>query len=153
MMPAGKHVRLLRAITSALMRRLLVRILLVVESILGALVLLVVVLGSSVNGWWFVSLALLVPIGLVVAVLGGVLWVANERLAPHKLSRDDQKRLVAFVDKILGVVGRVRVPYPVLIALVAKDVLRGKESRFLKGIIEDSHGLGEDFVELQRRVG
>lgn len=102
--------------------------------------------------WWLVLLALLLPLALAVSVIGGILWLATGRLAPRKMSRNEQKQLTAFSDKILGVVERVKVPYPVLIVLTAKDVLRGKESTFLKNIIEDSKSLKTDFAELQKTI-
>lgn len=121
-------------------------------SVLLVLVVVDIILGVWVSSWWFALLIILLPIAVITAAIASLLWAISGRILPSHLTKVDEKQLISFSDKVLGVVENLRIPYPILLLLIAKDVLRGKQSKFLTNIIEDSKQLKADLSALQEKI-
>jgi hypothetical protein len=139
----------LRALSALLLYRILHPVLFLVIIIMVACYVLTVLLALSFSAWWWLLLILFVPITLVLAVLGFVLWFLIQQLLPRRLSSAERKYLNTFTEKLFGIAERARLPYPVLIVLIGKDVIRGRESRFLSRLIGDSKALTRELGEIQ----
>jgi hypothetical protein len=140
----------LRAIGALVLLRALQPVAVIVAVILIACWALMLMLVLSFSDWWLLLLVILVPITVVVAAIAFILWRLIGRILPRKLSGSERHKLQRFTETVLGIAESARTPYPVLIVLIAKDVLRGRESSFVRGLISDSGDLVKDFGEIRR---
>lgn len=143
------YIRALRAITATVFQRVYRPTVWVIG---GSLVLLwigIIILASSVTPWWLVFLVILIPLTLVATVLAVVLWLLSQRLFPRHLTRGERSKILEFSDKILRVAEIRATPVPIIVALIAKDIFRGKKSSYLEGIISDSTSLRDDFTTIR----
>jgi hypothetical protein len=140
----------LRAITAVTLRRILLPLLWVGAGILILAYALTVFLSVGYSGWWTLLLVLLIPLTLVGIVVGVGLWIASGKLFPRSYDKKHKKPIIAFTDKIMGLVENSKTPYPIHLFLIGKDIIRGKESSHLKGMIDDSSSLRRDFDEIRK---
>lgn len=140
----------LRALSALFFLRVLHPALIMTGIALIALYTLTVLLALSFSNWWLLTLFILIPMTIVALIAGYILWRLLHTLLPRKLSARERSKLNTFTDKLWGVAEQARLPYPVLLFLMAKDVLRGKESKFLRKIIGDSRDLMKEFGEIQK---
>mgnify|MGYP003617543388 FL=1 len=139
----------LRAVTGIYMRRMLYMIMIVGAVIfIVAYALLFWLAGSLSPLWWF-SLVVLVPLTVVSLGVVAGLWYASGKVLPRSMSRAERQTITSFGSKLFGVVERGRLPYPLLLIMVGKDLLRRRESRFLRDAIDDSRSLKQDFAVIQ----
>lgn len=139
----------LRALGVLFLLRILHPALVMIAIALIALYALTIFLALSFSNWWLLVLVILIPLTIFVLAGGYILWHLLHKLLPRKLSANERSKLHKFTETLWGVSEQVRLPYPVLLFLVAKDVLRGKESKFLRKIIGDSRDLMREFSEIQ----
>lgn len=150
-MPSPKaSLNALRALSRLFLLRVLRPALLMITILLVAGYALTLMLTLSFSGWWLLLLILLVPLTLIFLILGLVSWFLLQRLLPRKLSASEHTQLTDFTEKLFAVTERAKTPYPVLVFLVAKDVMRGKEVSFFHGIIGSSQSLVKEFAAIQR---
>lgn len=140
----------LRALSALFMYKILHPVLFMTVIVMAALYVLTILLALTFSSWWLLILAILIPLTIIFAVVGFILRFLLQKLLPRKLSPHERKQINDFTGKLFGIAERARLPYPVLLFLVGKDVLRGKESRFLSEMIGDSKGLMKEFEEIQR---
>ena len=140
----------LRAISAVTLRRILLPVLCVAGVILLLFYALVLYLTSQVDVWWILLLVILLPLTLVVLLVGTALWLASGKLFPASYDKRYKKQITAFTDKIMGLVEHSKTPYPIHLFLIGKDIIRGKESSHLKGMIGDSGSLKRDFDEIRK---
>ena len=140
----------LRALSALFLLRVLKPVAVMLAIILAASYALTVMLVLSFTAWWLLLLLLLVPLTVIVLVIGSVLWYLLHRILPRQLSAAERDQLNGFTDKLFAVAEKTKTPYPILLFLVAKDVIRGKESSFLRGLISDSKSLMKELGEIQR---
>ena len=140
----------LRAVSALVLARALRPVAIMVAILLFAGYALMIMLSLSFSSWWLLLLVLLIPITLVVLVVGLLLRFITQQILPRELTRDEHGRLQGFADKIFGIAEKTKTPYPVILFLIAKDVVRGRESSFIKGLIGDSRSLMKEFSEIQR---
>lgn len=139
-----------RAITGIYFRRLLTLIILAGSVLFIAAYLLLFYLASSLSPAWWFFLVFLVPATLVgVAVLAG-LWLASGKLLPRHLDASERRQVRQFGNKVFGLVETARTPYPLALGIIAKDVMRGRDSSFLKKIIANSSTLRADFDAIRK---
>lgn len=139
----------LRALGALFLFKILHPALVMIAIILVALYTSTLLLTLTFSSWWLLTLIVLVPITVIILIGGYIIWYLLYKLLPRKLTSEERAKLHDFTDKLWGVAEQVRLPYPVLLFLVAKDVLRGKESRFLSKLIGDSRDLMSEFDEIQ----
>ena len=139
----------LRALSALFLYRILQPVLVMTAILLIALYTSTILLTLTFSDWWLLTLVVLVPLTAIILICGYIVWYLLHKLLPRRLSADERVKLRKFTDKLWGVAEQVRLPYPVLLFLVAKDVLRGKESKFLRKIIGDSRDLMREFEEIQ----
>lgn len=140
----------LRAITYVVFRRLFIPICWVVIGIIVVLWTITLLLGLSVDSSWLWALILLAPLTFAVTIVLTALWLLSKQLAPRRLSREERQGIAAFTDKILRLAETRATPWPVIAALIAKDVVRGRRSSYIEGLISDSKSLKSDFTEIKR---
>lgn len=139
----------LRALSALFFYKVINPVLVMVVIIMVALYTLTVMLALTFSEWWLLILVILVPLTVFFLVVSFVLHYLLRRLLPRKLEAHERVKLNQFTDRVWDVAERARLPYPVLLFLVAKDVVRGKESKFLSKIIGDSRELMKEFEEIQ----
>jgi hypothetical protein len=140
----------LRALGGVFLKRALTPVFLMAVIILVAAYALMLMLTMSFSNWWLLMLILLLPLTAVLFGITLVLRYVLRRILPRKLTAQERHQLEAFSDKLFSVAERGRTPYFILVFLVAKDVIRGRESAFLRSLIGDSRELMKDFASLQR---
>lgn len=139
----------LRALSALLLRRMLKPVVFLIGIFLVAALALTVMLSLSFSQWWLLLLVLLIPISLLFLLLGIGLHVLLQKLLPRKLSVGERTQINDFTEKIFSIAERTRTPYPVIIFLIAKDLLRGKESKFVSQLLGDSRSLMTEFDDIQ----
>lgn len=142
----------LRAITAVTMRRILVPVMWVVGLFVLLVYLCVIYLTTQIDPWWALLFILLVPASVIVLLISAGLWIVSGKLLPSGYSRSHKKEIVAFTDKIMRLFENSKTPYPIHLFLIGKDVLRGKESKHVREVIDDSKSLRRDFEELRKKL-
>jgi hypothetical protein len=140
----------LRAITAVTLRRLLLPFIIIAACILVVLYALVIGLMSVDSTWWALLLIPLIPTTLLVSLIGAGLWIASGKLLPGHITKTQRKGVVAFTDKLARLIENGKTPYPIHLFLIGKDVIRGKGSRHLRSLIDDSSSLKDDFNTIRR---
>ncbi len=143
----------LRALGAVVLRRILRPAMIVIVLVLTLCFAATLLLASLVSLWWLLLLVILVPASFVVGIVFLLLWQATNRLIPRALSRQEHRQLWAFCTKVLSVAERAKLPYPVLVVLIGKDILRRRESVFLEEVIGDSKSLTTEFGEIRKMFG
>lgn len=139
----------LRALSALFFYKVINPILVMIVIIMIALYAITFMLTLTFSEWWLLILVVLVPLTVFFLVVGFILHHLLRRLLPRTLDAHERARLNRFTDRAWDVAERARLPYPVLLFLIAKDVLRGRESKFLSKIIGDSRELMKEFEEIQ----
>ena len=143
-------VQALRAITALYAQGILKFLLLIIGGLLIVLYALVIVFTTQFSIWWLLLLLILVPVTVITITITIILWLGTKRLLPRQLTKQERDEITQFTDRINGLVERARTPYPIALVLVAKDVIRGKESTFLRRLINDSGSIKSDFAAVKR---
>lgn len=139
----------LRALSALFLLRVLRPALFMITVLMVAGYVLTIMLTLSFSSWWLLLLFILIPLTLIFLVVGAVLWFLLQRILPRKLSSEERSRLNGFTERLFAIAEKTKTPYPILLFLVAKDVVRGKESAFLRGLIGDSKALMKEFSDIQ----
>lgn len=150
MLNSRSSLRTLRAISTLFLSRILKPVAFMTVIVLGAAYVLMILLSVAFSSWWLLLLIILVPL-TAVAVVGTIaLRFILRQLLPRRLSPDEKGRINAFLDKLERVAENAKLPYPVLVFLVAKDVIRKRESKFLAEMIGDTKGMMTELGEIER---
>lgn len=136
------------AITGVYFRRLLYMGMIVAGIALVVIYSLITWLALSWSGWWLL-LGGVIPLTIIALIVTGGLWYVSGKLLPRRLSGEERRAIAAFGSKLFGVVERGKTPYPLLIVLIGKDVLRKRESGFVRDVISDSRSLKSDFDRIR----
>ena len=142
-------IQAIRAITFVTFRRIFLPIIWVGAGIL-VMLWVVAILAITVEISWLWVFVVLIPLSLVAAAIGSVVWLAALRIAPRKLNHADRSQLTEFTDKIFALAEVRATPWPLIVAFIAKDIVRGKKSSYIEGIIQDSKSLKSDFVAIRQ---
>lgn len=148
-MGMSPYILALRAITATVFQRVYRPVVWVVSTLLVVIFVIVVLLAALYSTWWLVALLIIIPLGLVFVLIATVLWIASKKLLPRSIDRAERKQITEFSDKIMRVVEVRATPFPVMAAFIAKDIVRGKKSSYIEGIIDDSKTLKSDFTAIK----
>ncbi len=143
------HISAARAVTAIFFQGLLKFAVLSATGIFILLVILTAVLAIQINSWWWLLLIIFAPAYLIALGLGIGFYALSNRLLPRKLTKGERSRISDFTSKVSGLVETAKTPYPLVAFLVAKDVLRGKKSRFLEKNVLSSRSLKAEYAEIQ----
>ena len=143
------YIRALRAITATVFQRVYRPFAWVIGGIFLIMYLLIIWLALAVSPWWWIGLAVLAPLTIIVGVVMFVLWTLSNRLQPRRLQKHERQSIQRFTDRILRVAEVRATPVPILVALIAKDVIRDKKSTFIEETINDTTGLKQDFAAIR----
>lgn len=139
----------LRALSALFLYRALQPVLIMSVILLAAAFVTMILLALSFSNWWWLLLILLLPLTLVFVILCYLMWSMIQKLMPRKLTPNEREQLQNFIGKLFGIADRGSLPYPVLLFLVGKDVIRGRESRFINTLIGNSKALTHEFSDIQ----
>lgn len=139
----------LRAVSALVLKRLIQPIVFMIVILLTAGYVSTALLALSFSGWWWLLLLILAPLTLFFGLIVYVLRFFLQRLLPRKLSQNERQKINEFTDKLFRVAEHTSTPYPVLLFLIGKDVIRGRESVFLRNLIGDSKTITKDFEDVQ----
>jgi hypothetical protein len=142
--------RALRAITAILFQRIFKPVAWIGVGILVVLFALVIYLGDWVHPAWFLLFIILIPLAFIATAIALALWYLSRRLLPRPLSSSERGILLSFADKILKIVEVRATPVPLLVAMIAKDVIRGRNSSYIEELVRDSSSLKSDFQTAKR---
>ena len=137
-------IALARSLTSIVFRRMLRVATWVVIAIFAVLFTIVVVLAVRVSSWWLLTLIVLVPITFIALSIGVALWYLTRRLMPRPLLPSEHATLSHLADKILRLLEARSTPVPLIMFFIAKDVVRGKGSRYIDDLVADTTSLKHD---------
>lgn len=143
------YIRALRAITATVFQRVYRPVAWIVGGILLLIWIGFCLLGGLVSHWWFLAFILIVPLTIVAVVAALVIWTLSKRLMPRAVTNGEREQILGFSDKVLRVAELRATPVPMMVFLIAKDLVRGKNSRYLEGVIDDSTSLKRDFVTIR----
>lgn len=139
----------LRALSALFLHRALQPVLVMSVILLVAAFVTMILLALSFSGWWWLLLIVLLPLTFIFVVLCYLMWFTIQRLMPRRLTHEEQAQLHDFIEKLFGIADRSSLPYPVILFLVGKDVIRGRECDFLNTLIGDSKTLTQEFSDIQ----
>ena len=144
------HISAARAVTAVFFQNLLGIGFWIATGILALLLAITAVLAVQISGWWWLLLIIFLPVyGLAIGI-GLGLYALSNRVLPRKLTKDERSTVSSFTSNISGLIETAKTPYPIVIFLVAKDVIRGKRSRFLDENVLSSQSIKKDYAKIQR---
>ena len=135
-----------RAITAVLFQRIFRPVIWVGTMVIIGLYIVTIYLGVAIHGLWWLLLIVLIPGTVLLGGISTALWFLANQLLPRPLQSHERRQLLGFADKIIRIAEVRATPIPVLVFLVAKDVIRGRRSTYVEEVIEDSKSLKDDFV-------
>lgn len=148
MTPIAPMLRLVRAVGTVFVRRILRPVLIIatiVTAVLHAGGIYLVILDS----WWWMLEGILIVLTIVGIVLAAIVLAVLHFLEPRQTSA--QKELVSgFVDKLERVAENIQTPLPLIALQVARDVVRPRADGFIETISRDSQSLAPDFIKLKK---
>lgn len=139
----------LRAISAIILKKLINPLQFMAMIVLVALWVTMLLLVFSFSSWWLLGLIVLVPLTILVTIIALASRLIIQFILPSALSSDQRSAVNAFCDKILAVIEQSQTPHLIAGFLIAKDLLRRRESEFIRSIIGDSRSLLRDFQEIQ----
>lgn len=139
----------MRVLSALLLKRLLRPVLIILVITGVALYVLTAFLALSFSAWWWLLLLIFIPVTVFLGLLVYLLWFLFGKLLPRKLSKPEQQKLNGFIETLFSLAERSKTPYPILLFLIAKDVIRGKESSFLRDLIGDSKKVTQEFEQIR----
>ena len=139
----------LRAITFVTFRRIFLPIIWISVAILLVLWLIVFLLSFSLDLAWLWLLIVVIPVTIIAVAVLALLWFVSSRLTPRSLSKHERSLVTQFTDKIIRLAETRATPWPVMAALIAKDVVRGRRSSYINNLIADSSSLKRDFTDIK----
>ena len=142
----------LRAVTARFMRRLMLIAAIGVGLIALVIFTLIATLAATLSQRWWLLLIPFIPLVLLAAGLGLLLWIATRRLYPHRLTRSQKNAIDGFAGKIFGVLAALKLPLPAKFALIGKDILRGKPSALISETIDSTRTLRAEFESLRKEL-
>ena len=142
-------IQALRAVTGVYYRRILYPVVGIGAIIILALYALVVWLATTVSPILWLLLIILIPLTIVAGAITAGLFVASRAIMPRNLTRAERQTITGFGNSLFGLLERGRVPYPLVLVMIGKDVLRRRESTFLKEVINDTSSLKSDFSRIR----
>jgi hypothetical protein len=140
----------LRAISAVTFQRVFKGIIWVVAIVFVLLVILTIYLGGWINPWWFLLFVILTPLIILCVALAAALQYLSNRLLPRPLTKEERQTIQGVTDRILRIAEVRATPWPILAFQIGKDVLRGRPSKYIESIIDDTTGLRKSFNEIRQ---
>jgi|APMI01.1.fsa_nt_gi hypothetical protein len=135
-----------RAITAVFFQRIFRPVIWVGTMVIIGLYIVTIYLGVAIHGLWWLLLIVLIPGTVLLGGMAAALWFLANRLLPRPLQSHERRQLLGFADKIIRIAEVRATPIPVLVFLVAKDVIRGRRSTYVEEVVEDSKSLKDDYI-------
>lgn len=139
----------LRAISALVLWRFLKPARFIVAIFLTAGYIMTLLLSLSFSAWWLLLLFILVPLTVVFVLLVLILRFVVKKLIPRQLSKGERDKINTFSDRVFEIAEQTGTPYPIILFLIGKDVIRGKESSYLRNLIGNSQTVLREFGEIQ----
>ncbi len=145
-------INVLRAVTATVARRALLIAAIIVGVALALLFSAIWALAYFVSTWWWLLLAVYVPL-----LLGAVAILATGRFLIKKLhsqqfSREQKVLLNNFTDKIQRLLETRGMGWPVFALLNVKDLILHRDLRTTKELLADTTSLKRDLAELEEKL-
>ena len=138
-----------RALPAIVFQRIFTPIIWIVGACITAILLLTVYLGGWVHPMWWLLLVIITPATLVVVAITAAVWYLSTRLIPRPLTPSERSQLNDAADKVMRVAEVRATPLPWMFVLIAKDVIRGKNSSYLETVVNDTTSLKQTFLNIR----
>lgn len=143
------HASALRAITAEYLSSL--------ATLVGLGALALFVLGLILAGilldafgiWWWITVILISIISSAGGICTLIVMIITKLIRPRTLTTSQRKEVRKFADKLVRIQETVATPYPLLLIIMAKDIIIYRENRLLKKMVEDSSTLKGDFGRIR----
>ncbi len=148
--PMDKDVRVARALSARLARRMLRLATIIVVFVLAVLFGAVWALAHFLSAWWWL---LLLPLSFLFGfcLLAGVIaHLIARRLYTQKLSGEQVRALDAMADTVQRLLEARATPWPVLVLISIKDLLIRRDVTTLKELVRDTASLRSEYSKLRR---
>jgi len=145
--------QVIRAVGAVFLQRTIKKYSLIGLVILVILYTGVTLLAFQLSQWFLLLLTILIPLTLIGLVALIIIGFIAKKVMPRPLKKSERKQIIAVSDKISGIIETARTPYPIALFLIAKDVLRRRESEFLYRLTNDSKTINRDIQNLTKLFG
>lgn len=145
-----KDVRVARALSARLARRVLRLASLIVVVVVAVLLGAIWALAHFFSTWWWLlllPLSVLIGICLLVGVLAHLI---TRRLYRQKLSSDQAQALDTMADTVQRLLEARATPWPILVLISVKDLLIHRDVTTLKELVRDTASLRAEYSKLRR---
>lgn len=142
-------VKAARAITGVYFQRL-VTLGAIVTGILLALLWFIVIWLATKDVLWSLFFIVLVPATIVVVFLYIMLTNLGHSIIPRRLNGQEKRIVGTIGSRLMEIKDTAQTPWFITLFLVGKDVVRGRESSYLRRIISSSSGVREDFLRVRK---
>ncbi len=140
----------MRAITGVYFQKLITTSAAVGGVLLALLWVLIVWLTTRVDPLWGLFFLALMPLTIVCLVVYGLMLKLGKELVPRPLTKVEIVRVTKIGDKLFQTADAAATPWFYHLILIGKDVLRGKESKYIKETIEENASLRDDFLKIRK---
>lgn len=145
-------INVLRAVTATVARRALLIAAIIVGVALALLFSAIWALAYFVSTWWWLLLAVYVPLLLGAVAIFATGRFLVKKLHSQQLSREQKALLNNFTDKIQRLLETRGIGWPLFALLNVKDIIFHRELRTTKNLVSDTTGLKRDFAELETKL-
>lgn len=143
-------IQAIRAITGVYFQKLVTASAAVGGILLALFWALVIWLTTTVDPLWALFFLLLLPLTVVSFITYGLMLSLGRELMPRPLTKSEKKKVTDLGDKVFHTADTATTPWPHHLVLIGKDVIRGKESSYIKEILANTGSLRDDFSNVRR---
>ncbi len=143
-------IKAVRAITGVYFQRLITASAVVGGIFIIAIWALIIWLSTTVDALWGLFIFLLLPLTIASLVIYGLMMRLGGELIPRALSKDEMHKIGKLGDKVFHMTETKSTPWPYHLLIISKDVLRGKESSYIRDTLANTRSLKQDYLDIRQ---
>lgn len=152
MVTIKSKIDVLRALSKVIAKKAIKFFLIIAGAILALLFVGVCALVYAFSPWWWLLLIMYVPLFIISAIVYLLARVIAHGLYPSSLTHDQTVHLQEFTDKIIRLLETRGMGWWVFAGLCIRDLLLYRELHTLKGLLQDTVSLRQDFTNLENEL-
>lgn len=140
----------MRAITGVYFQKLITTSAEIGGIVLALFWALIIWLTTSVDQLWGLFFLVLVPLSVVSVIIYSLMLRLGKELLPRPLTKHEKLKVTRLGDRIFQTTETATTAWPYHLLLIGKDVLRGKESGYIKDVISNTTSLRDEFLNIRQ---
>lgn len=152
MVAVKPKINVFRALSKVVAKKAILFFLVIDSVILTLMFISICLLVYLFSPWWWLLLIIYIPLFIISAALYLIARLIAHRLYPAPLTREQNRHLQDFTDKIIRLLETRGIGWWWFAALCVRDLLLYRELRTLKNLLADATSLKSDFDALEQEL-